>query len=257
MKFLFEHLSQCSSIVHSLDARVKVAATLIFTVAVVSVPSHHVGHLFLFFAWPAGMIAASRLPLSPFVWRALALSPFILLVVVFNPFFEQGRVVASILGLPVTLEGLLTSAGIMVKFFATMGVMLVLMATTPFPALIGGIRGLGVPAFLTHQIAFLYRYLFILLSQVRTMKRARDTRSYGRLPARVAIRSAASILGVLFVRTLETGERVELAMALRGFDGTLRDLETRRAGPADGLFLLLAVAFCVFCWWMAHERLVI
>jgi len=252
VKFLFDHLSQGDSAVHALDARAKAAVTLVFTVAVVSVPNHAVGPLFFFFAWPAGMMAAARLSPLPFLRRALVLSPLIVMVAGFNPFFEAGHVVARPLGLSITLEGLLTSAGIAVKFLACLVALLVLVATTPFPALISGIRGIGVPGFLTGQVSFIYRYLFILLSQARSMKRARDSRSFGWMGPVAAFHSAAAILGFLFVRTLKKGERVQLAMDLRGFAGRFESLEERRPGAAEALFLFLSLALIAFCFWMVR-----
>lgn len=252
MKFLLDHLSQDLSPIHRLDARAKLAATVLFTVCVVSVPGNRMGFLFAFFAWPAGVTAAARLPVMPLLRRAAAVSPLILLVVAFNPFFEPGTVVARPLGLEVTREGLLISGGILVKFFACIMAMLVLAATTPFPALVSGLRGLGIPSFLTHQVSFLYRYLFILADQARRMKRARDARSCRRLGARTLFTTATGILGFLFVRTLDKGERIDLAMKLRGFDGRFVTLEQPRIGAAETVFLIFSLVLTAACTAAAH-----
>jgi cobalt/nickel transport system permease protein len=252
VKYLFDHLSQGTSLLHSLDARAKIAAAIVFTVAVVSAPNHNVGQLFFFFPWPAGMLAAARLPVAPFLRRALLLSPLIAMVVLLNPFFEEGTVVASPFGFGVTAEGLLTSAGIAVKFLACLLAMLILVATTPFPSLISGIRGLGVPAFLAQQVSFIYRYLFILLAQVRSMKRARDSRSCGGLRIARDVRSGAGILGVLFMRTLQRGEGVDLAMRMRGFNGAFPGMTAVCFGLPEVIFLLLSFGVTGFGCWIAH-----
>jgi len=255
LKFLLDHLSQEDTAIHRIDARAKLVATVVFTICVVSVPNQRMAFLFFFFAWPAGVTAAARLPLKPLVLRALAVSPLIILVVAFNPFFEPGTVVARPLGFEMTREGLLVSAGIMIKFFACIAVMLVLAATTPFPALVTGLRGLGVPSFLTHQVSFLYRYLFILADQARRMKRARDARACRRLGTRTLFSTGTGILGFLFVRTLDKGERIDLAMKLRGFDGRFVLLQKPRIARSEVVFLLFSLVLTAACTVAAHGGL--
>ena len=84
------------------------------------------------------------------------------------------------------------------------------------------------------------------------MKRARDSRSFGRMRTAAAFRSAAAMLGFLFVRTLKKGERVQLAMDLRGFAGRFESLDEGRPGAAEALFVFLSLASIAFSLWMSR-----
>jgi cobalt/nickel transport system permease protein len=78
------------------------------------------------------------------------------------------------------------------------------------------------------------------------MKNARDSRSVGNPSAGFQAKTVGAMIGSLFIRSYERGERVYAAMAARGFDGqsrTLDDLSMDRidliAGAALSLLLLL------------------
>jgi cobalt/nickel transport system permease protein len=103
-------------------------------------------------------------------------------------------------------------------------IMVVLGAVTPFHRLLGAMRRLGVPVVLVSTLQFLYRYQFVLREEVGRMLTARRARSFGRrgLPSWSQL---TSLIAMLFLRTLERGERVHSAMVARGWDGTIHSLD--------------------------------
>ena len=67
------------------------------------------------------------------------------------------------------------------------------------------------------------------------MKQARDSRSFG--GGRMwHIKIIGRMIGTLFIRSYERGERVYSAMTARGFDGQGRSLTGLSFSRADGLF---------------------
>ena len=84
-------------------------------------------------------------------------------------------------------------------------------------------------------LSFMYRYIFILTDEVLRMKQARDSRSFGG-KWRWQIKTVGNMVGTLFLRSYERGERVYAAMAARGFNGHSRTLERLRFGRRDALF---------------------
>ena len=82
----------------------------------------------------------------------------------------------------------------------------------------------------------MYRYIFILVDEVMRMTRARDSRSFGGRWLR-QIGTVGNMIGVLFIRSYERGERVYAAMMARGFDGHSRTLERLHFSRVDAYFI--------------------
>ena len=73
------------------------------------------------------------------------------------------------------------------------------------------------------------------------MKQARDSRNFGgkRL---WQIKTTGNMIGILFIRSYEKGERVYAAMLGRGFDGHIRTLESLKFRRVDVYF---GIVFCL------------
>ena len=110
-----------------------------------------------------------------------------------------------------------------------------LTSTTKLANLLSGLEQLRMPRMMIMILSFMYRYLFILVDEVMRMKQARDSRSFG--GGRLwQIRTIGSMVGTLFIRSYERGERVYAAMVARGFDGQIRTLNRLSFEPADTYF---------------------
>jgi cobalt/nickel transport system permease protein len=116
------------------------------------------------------------------------------------------------------------AAAILVKNSLAFGAVVALAEIVPFPQLLGALGRLGVPAVLVATLHFLYRYLHVLAEEVTRMSQARRARTFRR-SGRLDWVRLGGLIGMLFVRTLERGERVHAAMLARGWDGTLRSLD--------------------------------
>jgi cobalt/nickel transport system permease protein len=85
-------------------------------------------------------------------------------------------------------------------------------------------RRLGMPLVLVSTLQFMYRYLHVLADELDRMVQARRSRTFRR-SGRLDWGLLTSLIGVLFVRAFERGERVHDAMIARGWDGTIRTLD--------------------------------
>src|SRR5205085_769670 len=113
---------------------------------------------------------------------------------------------------------------ILAKNSLAFGAMLTLAAITPFPRLLGALARLGTPPVLIATLHFLYRYIHVFSDELSRMALARRARSYRR-SGRLDWGLLTGLIGVLFVRALERGERIHAAMLARGWDGTIRSLD--------------------------------
>jgi len=238
-----DRLSYGDTVVHRLDPRAKVVATLLFVVVVVSFPKYEVLSLLPFFLFPVLVGALGDIPPGFIVKKVVAVSPFAVFVGIFNPVFDPGTVTIA-QGVSIS-AGWISFAAILVKFALTISAALLLIATTSFPGICRGLRRLGVPALFVSQLLFLYRYLFVLMEEAMRVVRARDLRSFGRrgTDVRVFVR----IVGTLFLRTVERAERIYGAMLARGFRGEVPSMRREALGPSDAVFVLAAGSFFALC----------
>jgi cobalt/nickel transport system permease protein len=236
--------------IHALDPRAKVLAVLAYSIALISLPRHTLPSPW-FVIFPAVLLVWGGIPLRFVAKHILLVSPFIALLVLLSPVFERQP---ALVGGYTIAAGWLTAASVLTRFVLSMAALLGLAGTTPFPQLLKGLQQLGVPRILVTQLRFLYRYLFVLVDQAMHLRQARAARDAGRGPLRTRWAAGGAMIGVLFVRTLESAERIHTAMIARGYDGTIRLTRPLAWRPPDTLFLLVTLAYSVALVWLSPSR---
>jgi len=92
-----------------------------------------------------------------------------------------------------------------------------------------------MPRVMVMILSFMYRYIFVLVDEAMRMRQARDSRNFG--GSRLwQMRTIGNMIGTLFIRSYERGERVYAAMLARGFDGQSRTLDRLNFRPTDACF---------------------
>jgi cobalt/nickel transport system permease protein len=213
LEFLERH-SELDGPLQRLDPRLKLAVTVAFVVAVVATP---VGWWRLLAA--EGLVLTFVIGLSGVPPRELFVRWLGFLVLV-------GFLAAMVaLSHPerTRLGGLAVAMAIVAKNSLAFLAILVLGNVTPFRRLLLALRQLGVPPVMVSILQFMYRYLYVLTEELDRMLKARRARSFRR-SGRLDWGLLTGLIGVLFLRAFERGERVHAAMLARGFDGTLRTL---------------------------------
>ena len=204
--FLDEH-AVLKSPIHRLDARLKITAALCFVVIMVSTPIQARLAFAGYALFLLSVLLLARVPARQVLKRLAGVLPFIGVVVVFLPFLPSGA------------EGMAVFWNALSKSLLGALAAILLAATTPFPKLLAGLAELRTPRLLILIISFAYRYLFVLVDETQRMKRAGDSRLFaGRWLWHSAV--LGRMLGTLFLRSYERGERVYMAMVARGFDGS-------------------------------------
>jgi cobalt/nickel transport system permease protein len=103
------------------------------------------------------------------------------------------------------------AATLLTKTYLSALAALLFAATTPLPAWTAALRHIGVPATLVSTIEFVYRYLFVLAEEARSIATAARARGGFRFTA------AAGAIAVLFARSWHRAESVHRAMLARGY----------------------------------------
>ena len=256
MKHSFiDQYSDLGSLIHSLDPRTKLITSLALIVAMVLTPVSNWRVFAFYFCLIAALLIISKLPPLYVLKRSLVIFPFVLLIAIFIPFFKQGEVAGSyniwLWQVSVTYDGLLILANVVVKAWLSILSLILLSATTKFTELLKGLRQLGVPKVIVLILSFMYRYVFVLVDEVMRMRRARDSRNFGgsRLHQ---LRTIGNMIGTLFIRSYERGERIYAAMLSRGFDSnvrSLRQLSFKRVDAYFGAAFGLALIASAIIFW--------
>jgi cobalt/nickel transport system permease protein len=222
---ILDQWSRRQSPLHNRDARVKLIAVLALLVIVATTPP---------LAWRAfaGYAAVllmatyfARLPIQGILVRALAVLPF-----------------SAVFAVSSWLSGdTVRAAGLVEKALLSAWIALLLVSTTPLPALLKGAQSLGVPRLLILVIQFVYRYLFVLYEQAQRMRLASQCRSGERRARSAMFAAAAGALGVLFARSYQRANAIHCSMQARGFTGSFPASASGKPAWPDAAFLAGAV----------------
>ena len=253
----FDRYLARASVVHRLDPRVKVVVALAFIAGVALLPDG----AWAVYGAAVGLVLAAAVAarLSPWlvVRRSLVGLPFLLAAV--TVLFIPGRiVVAGPWGLDVSDAGLIRFGSIVGRSLISLSAAVLLTATTRFPDVLHALRHLRVPAVLVAIIAFMYRYLFVLVEEVERLLRARASRSArpvgggggGSLGWRAGV--AGHMAGQLLLRSLDRSDRVYAAMQARGYRGELLTLAPHAMRAVDWLALGGGLVAVVVLQLLAH-----
>ena len=240
MKHSFiDQYSDRDSFIHRLDPRTKFIITLLFILAVIITPPTTWQVFALYLLLIATLIFISKVPILYVLKRSLVIIPFVLLIAIFIPFFKEGEVAGSyniwLWEVSVTDSGLEVLWNILARAWLSILSLILLTSTTKMTNLLRGLEQLRMPRVMVMILSFMYRYIFVLIDEVMRMKQARDSRNFGGKHL-WQIRTIGNMIGTLFIRSYERGERVYASMLARGFDGQTRTLDHLNFRQADAYF---------------------
>jgi cobalt/nickel transport system permease protein len=238
--------------VHRLDARVKFIAAVIFTACVISLPRTSVAILFCYAVGPFAALVLARIPLKFVFKQIIFVSPFVIVLALSCPLYDKTPVNIAFgpFAFHFTL-GWMRCFAICGKFVVTMLTLIALISTTRFSNLLAGLGKLGVPKLLTIQLGFLYRYIFVLIDTAQHLLRARAVRSLRNLGFKLKTKTASAMLGSMFIRSVDTAERINVAMHGRGFSGEWRTISRLNVSNNDYIFGVFFTVFMILLYFFA------
>ncbi|MCO6453546.1 MAG: cobalt ECF transporter T component CbiQ [Caldilineales bacterium] len=257
----FDRYQATDSLIHRLDPRVKLILTVLFIFSNVLIPDGEWVAFALAFVLILALTLLARLPWAYAIKRSFIAIPFALaaLPVIVH---TSGNVLATIPLGPWTLSptdaGMIRFFSILVRSLLSVQMAILLTTTTQFPDLMHAMRHLYVPQPLVATISFMYRYLFVLADEAMRLIRARNARSAA-IPGQKSgvsvfwrARVAGNMVGQLFVRSFERGDRVYNAMLARGYTGHIYTLNPHVMRSEDWASLLFVSAYLLFIQFVAH-----
>ena len=222
--------------IHRLPSETKLVAVVAAVVVMAVTPRQEVVAFVLYAVGAWSVIAMTGIGLATYVKRLAVIIPFVLFAVIV-PFLGGGESV-QVVGVSLSVDGLWATWNILVKAGLGATLSIALSATTRVPELLHGLTRLRVPRLLVAIIAFMLRYIDVLVEQLGRMRRSMVARGHD--PRWLwQVKPIASSAGALFVRSYERGERVHQAMLARGYSGVMPVVTDRQASPREWLSVML------------------
>lgn len=211
---------QIASPWHHLTPRTRVICAVLFVCATALTPNGQWATWAIYTAGLAVLLGISRVPLSILLKRVAVEFVFVGAVLLGTLFREGGRVIWEWGILRITTDGLTVLGSVTLKVLLCLLMLNLLVLTTAIPALLHALAGLRVPPLLTAIFASMYRYLGVLIDEFATLRRAAAARNLNLNPRRYRL-IVGNMIGSLFIRTYERGDRIHQAMLARGYTGLL------------------------------------
>ena len=245
-----ERYIERDSLLHRMDARLKLPAALLYILAITLTDAGQWTTLVLLALPLVILLAISKLPLGLVLVRSVLGFPFVLAAIPLM-FTKPGDELFTLplVGWDASIEGVEAVATIFVKSWLAVLTAVLLTSCTAVGELLRGLRALRLPRLLVSVVFFTYRYLSVIGSEGQRMMRARDSRAAELLgyksggTLRWRARVMGYMVGSLFTRSLERGERVHAAMQARGYDGEARFLSSPRLRSVELTAAAVFVAY--------------
>lgn len=270
--FQIEKHSYKDSFIHRLDARVKIILAFAVIIAIVAVPYSTMVYTVgcIFFAFFVILWALCRLPPGVYFQRLVEIVPLWGIVIFFqiflkNKYYTDYHAVLNLpFGIAIYSESIEFACILLVKFLISISFIILLSSTTKVQDMLEGATRLGLPADFALVLGMMIRYLFVFGYIYRKVSEALMTRCFDAfdrtLPWKYRIRQMGYILGTLFIRAYEQGERVYLSMLCRGYGRHSFLLVPKKPlVRRDWAFLSVSMGFVIVIpvmVWMTSIRLI-
>jgi cobalt/nickel transport system permease protein len=236
--------SERRSLWHDLIPSTRVLCTVLMVFAIALTPN---GQWKTWALYGVGIVTLARLSQVTFSSLAKRVGVefgFVGVVLLGTLFQRHGEVVWQWGWLQVTTVGLTTLGSVAFKMLLSLTMVNILILTTPISALLHAIATLRVPPLLVAIMASMYRYIAVLADEFQSMRRAALSRNLmnSRKTQRQVI---GNMVGSLFIRTYDRGERVHQAMLARGYTGLFPLAEIPKGNWRDGVAITLVAALAI------------
>lgn len=209
--------------------------TLIYLIAVLSIPVDNPQQIIWLAAYPVIASEMSGIGYGKIFLKSLWILPLLIFIGFFNPLVD--RTIVFKVGTVCISHGWVTFISILLRGLLSFQAVILMVLTTGFLDIFNMMRRLGFPSVLCIQMMLSYRYLFVILEEAISMRRAREARGYGRNSYPFSM--WGRFIGQLLIKSVRKASNIHKAMKARGFNGTL-PLGSTSKWTANGWVRLLA-----------------
>jgi cobalt/nickel transport system permease protein len=256
--FQIERDAYKDSVIHRIDARVKIVIAFAAIIALVAVPYstmiYTVGAIF--FVFFALLWICTRLSFVTYLRRVFAIVPLWGVIIFFqiflkNKYYTEYEVLFSLpFGISIYTQSVEFAFILLVKFIICISFIILLSSTTRMHEMLEGAARMGLPPEFALALGMMIRYLFVFGYMYRKINETLQTKCFDafdhHLPYRYRLQQLGYTLGTMFIRSYEQGERVYTSMLCRGY-GRESYLYVGRKPLKTGewAFLVVSIAFII------------
>ncbi len=225
--FSFEYYK--NGFLQNVDARVKLLGIVVLLLATVS--TFKISKIFAILFSAVVLAKLSNVGLRKLISRVWLFTLFSFLIVLPLTFVEGwGYVLAFTL-----------------RVLTAITLIQILVLTTPFNEVLQTLRFFKIPETLVFALGITYRYIYMMFTELLRILIARESRRLKRLSFREIWENGGKALGAYFVRVFEKGERIQMAMKVRG-DKIRYYHRPFKIGTSEALFIIFTTF--VLTWWL-------
>lgn len=236
--------SKQTTLWHSLAPRTRLLCTLLIVFAIALTPNGRWWTWAIYGLGVLSIVLLSRVTLPVLLKRLIVEFAFIGAVLLGTLFREGGEVLWSWGWLRITTVGLTVLGSVTLKALLSLLMLNVLTLTTAIPALLNALVALRVPPLLVAILASMYRYISVLIKEFNAMRRAAASRNLSG-SNQWQRQVLGNMIGSLFIRTYERGERVHQAMLARGYQGVPVVQNVPSGGRRDIVALTITIIWAL------------
>ena len=184
-------------------------------------------------------VGFARVPVGSYV--KLLTAPLAFLVAGVLPLLVSVRFGGPwVLHLGLAADGPALALRVTLRSMAGVSCLLFLALSTPVPQILAVLRSAGVPAVVTEVALLVYRYIWVFVDTVTSIRVSQASRlGYRSLPS--SYRSLAMLSASFFGQTLARARATEYGLEARNWQGELRVLDDGAAASLAGLTLVVLV----------------
>ena len=237
-----EKFSKGTSLIHTLDPRVKIIVILLFSV-IVAVTDKTIS-LIAALLFSIMIIMIAKLKAKEILSRLLVVNSFIFLLWIMLPFTFGGEKIYTLGSMGISQEGIKYAFLISIKSNSIVLAGIALLSTTSVYNIIHALHHLYLPDKLTQLFFFTYRYLHTIYSEYVSLNNALKIRGFKPKTNFHTYKTYAYLVGMLLVRSYDRSNRVYNAMLCRGFKGkfwTLNHFNFKKADFVAGTMMITCV----------------
>lgn len=227
--------SENASHISDIDPRALVGVTVVYLIAMLSVPVSNLGMLVWFACYPIVSAPLAHIAYEKLFVKSIYVVPLLVVIAIFNPLYDHRT--AFVVGGFAVSQGWVEFVSVMFRGILSVQALLLLVYVCGFNRMCRSLRSLGVPGIVATQLELVYRYLIVLFEEAETMQQARRARGYGRKG--YGPRMWGAFVGQLLIRSLERSKRIHMAMLARGFNGAMPQGSSIRWATADTVYCLV------------------
>ncbi len=245
---IVERFSEGSSLLHSIDPRVKIclAFPLAFAVALsdrfLVIGMCLLAAVFLMFFAKLKLMDVARSLRVPTV--------FIVMIWIFLPISMPGNTVYTLGRISLSSEGILRALSITLKCTTILLFIITLLSTSTVFTLVHAMHHLRMPKKLLYLTFLSYRYIHVLHGEYIKMRNAMKIRGFKPKTNIHTYRTFAYLAGMLLIRSYDRSERIYRAMICRGFHGEFYLFDHFEIDIKDIIFLSFMIILLTGIIWL-------